>query len=168
MMTKGPTWAVGGHGLPTGPPTAPPTGPAPVLVIDDDADGSTTTRGWLAAAGYPTAADADGDAVLRLVRAEMMRLVVSELYIPCAEGRCVVTALKQERARLPRLRVLVHTRHTSPADDGWALTAGADAVLHKPGSAAALVREVRRLEGADVREPGSAVVGDEGHGWPTS
>jgi CheY-like chemotaxis protein len=85
-----------------------------------------------------------------------MRLVVAELYIPCAEGACVVTALKQERTRLPRLRVLVHTRHTSPADDAWALAAGCDAVLHKPGSAQALVREVRRLEGVDAREPGAA------------
>ena len=53
-----------------------------------------------------------------------MRLVVSELYIPCTEGACVVTALKQERARLPRLRVLAHSRHTGPADDAWALAAG--------------------------------------------
>jgi CheY-like chemotaxis protein len=149
MMTKAPARAVGAYLASTGPPTR------PVLVIDDDAAGATTTLRRLAEAGYPTAAEADGDAVLRLVRAELMRLVVSELYIPCAEGACVVTALKQERTRLPRLRVLIHTRHTTAADDAWALAAGCDAVLHKPGSAAALVREVRRLEGVDAHEPGS-------------
>jgi CheY-like chemotaxis protein len=131
-----------------------PTAPAPVLVIDDAPGGADTTVGQLAAAGYPTAAEPDGDAVMRLVRAELMRLVVSELYIPCAEGACVVTALKQERARLPRLRVLVHSRHTTPADDAWALAAGCDGVLHKPASAAALTREVRRLEGTDPLERG--------------
>jgi CheY-like chemotaxis protein len=94
-----------------------------------------------------------------LVRTEVMRLVVSELYIPCAEGTCVVTALKADRTRLPRLRVLVHTRHTAAADDAWALAAGCDAVLHKPGSAGALVREVRRLEGADPTEPGAGAGG---------
>jgi CheY-like chemotaxis protein len=82
-----------------------------------------------------------------------MRLVVSELYIPCAEGRCVVTALKSDRLRLPRLRVLVHSRHTAPADDAWALAAGCDALLHKPASARALEREVRRLDGSDDAAP---------------
>lgn len=152
MMTKGKA--------PAGAPAAfapPPGGPPPVLVIDGDPAGAATTLGWLAGAGYPTAAEPDGDAVLRLVRAELMRLVVSELYVPCAEGPCVVAALKQERARLPRLRVLVHSRHTDAADDAWALAAGCDGVLHKPGSAAALVREVRRLAGDDAVEP--AVVG---------
>lgn len=167
MMTTRPSVpSMGGYGPPADPPGAPPG--APVLVIDDDAAGATTTLGRLAAAGYPTAAEADGDAVLRLVRAAAMRLVVSELYIPCAEGRCVVTALKQERARLPRLRVLAHTRHTTAADDAWALAAGCDGVLHKPGSAAALIREVRRLEGVDAREPGFPAEDDTGRSGPAT
>ena len=144
-MMKGPAWMVGAAYAPTGSP--------PVLVVDDDPAGAATTLGWLAGAGYPTAAEGDGDAVLRLVRAELMRLVVSELYIPCAEGACLVTALKRERARLPRLRVLVHSRHTAAADDVWALAAGGDAVLHKPASTDALVREVRRMEGNHALEP---------------
>jgi CheY-like chemotaxis protein len=137
------------------PPSHPAPGPlTPVLVIDDEPVGAATTLGWLAEAGYPTAAESDGDAVLRLVRTEVMRLVVSELYIPCGEGACVVTALKQDRTRLPRLRVLVYSRHTAAADDAWALAAGCDAVLHKPASAAACVREVRRLDGGEPGEPG--------------
>lgn len=135
--------------------TSPTAGSAPVLVIDDSGRGETTLR-WLANAGYRTASATDGDTVLRLVRAELMHLVVSELYVPCAEGACVVSALKSERMRLPRLRVLVHSRHTSAADDAWALEAGCDGVLHKPGSADALIREVRRLEGGDSAEPGAA------------
>ena len=136
------------------PSSHPAPGPlTPVLVIDDEPTGEARTLGWLTRAGYPTAAESDGDAVLRLVRTELMRLVVSELYIPCSEGACVVTALKQDRTRLPRLRVLVHSRHTAPADDAWALAAGCDAVLHKPASAAACVREVRRLEGGHPVDP---------------
>jgi two-component system response regulator PrrA len=158
MTTKVPAAVVGAGG----PPTGSPTGPAPVLVIDDEPSGALTTLRWLADAGYSTAAESDGDAVLRLARAELMRLVVSEPYVPCAEGPCIVTALKQERTRLPRPRVLAHTRHTSPGDDAWALAAGCDGVLHKPGSARALVREVRRLEGIEALEPGSARVNDGG------
>jgi CheY-like chemotaxis protein len=150
--SKARTGAVGAH--------RPPTAPVPVLVIDDQPAGATATVGMLAAAGYPTAVECDGDAVLRLVRAKLVRLAVSELYIPCAEGVCVVAALKRERARLPRLRVLVHSRHIADADDAWALAAGCDAVLHKPGSAGALEREVRRLDGTDPCEPGSSA-GDQ-------
>jgi CheY-like chemotaxis protein len=128
-------------------------------VIDDERAGAAKTRGQLSLAGYVVAAETYGDAVLRLVRAEPMRLVVSELYVPCAEGACVIAALKQERDRLPRLRVLAYSRHTTPVDDAWALAAGCDAVLHKPGSAGALVREVRRLEGADPTEPGAGAGG---------
>jgi CheY-like chemotaxis protein len=134
--------------------TSPTTGSPPVLVIDDEGRGETTLR-WLADAGYRTASASDGDSVLRLARAELIRLVVSELYVPCSEGPCVVAALKSERMRLPRLRVLVHSRHTSPADDAWAIEAGGDGVLHKPGSADALIREVRRLDGSDSAEPGA-------------
>jgi CheY-like chemotaxis protein len=136
------------------PSSHPAPGPlTPVLVVDDEPAGAATTLGWLAGAGYPTAAESAGDAVLRLVRTEVMRLVVSELYIPCGEGACVVTALKQDRTRLPRLRVLVYSRHTAAADDAWALAAGCDALLHKPASAAACVREVRRLDGGEPGEP---------------
>lgn len=144
------------------PSRGPATGAAPVLVIDDVPAEAATTLDRLALAGYPTAVEADGDAVLRLVRAEAIRLVVSELHIPCAEGPCVVTALKQERTRLPRLRVLVHSRRTAPDDDAWALAAGADGVLHKPAPADALLREVRRLEGTQVVEPGTAGAAPEG------
>ena len=126
-----------------------------MLVVDDDPLGAAATLAWIAGARYSTAAEVDGDAVLRLARAEVLRLVVAELYVPCAEGPCVVTALLRDRTRLPRRRVLVHTRHTAAADDAWALAAGCDAVLHKPATADALVREVRRLDGADLIEPGS-------------
>jgi DNA-binding NarL/FixJ family response regulator len=95
-------------------------------------------------------AEQRGNAVLRLVRASLVRMVVCELYIACDEGRCIVTALKQERARLPHLRVLVHTRHGQPGDVEWALAAGGDAVVLKTAAGTVLLREVGRLlhEGA--------------------
>lgn len=118
---------------------------APVVVVDDDLAGVTTTRDSLAGGGYAVGVETDGDAVLRHVRASLTRLVVAELYVPCAEGDCLVAALKAERTRIPRLRVLVHTRHTAPADLEWALGAGADAVVPKPARAGVLLQEVGRL-----------------------
>ena len=119
----------------------------PVLIIDDDTGDVAKTAAVLAAGGYALTAQARGDAVLRLVRSKLMRLVVSELYIPCTEGRCIVAALKQDRMRLPRLHVLVYTRHATPADVEWALDAGADAVVAKLARDGILLREVGRLVG---------------------
>jgi len=125
----------------------------PIIVVDDDPVGASSTLATLESGGYPGVAEADGDAVLRLVRTALTRLVVSELYVSCSEGACVVTALKQDRARLPRLRVLVHTRHASEADTAWALAAGCDALVPKPAGAGVLLREVRRLEGGCQEDP---------------
>ena len=132
------------------PPDAQPT---PIVVVDDDPAGASSTLAALESGGYPGVGEADGDAVLRLVRTVLTNLVVSELYVPCTEGVCLVTALKQDRARLPRLRVLVYTRHTREADTTWAFAAGCDALVPKPAGAAVLLREVRRLEGGRQHDP---------------
>ena len=116
-----------------------------VLVVDDDPAGSAASQATLAGGGYAVRAEAAGDAALLLVRASLVQLVVSELHVVCAEGPCVVAVIKGDRARLPRLRVLVHTRHHSPADLAWALGAGADAVVPKPAPEGVLLREVGRL-----------------------
>jgi CheY-like chemotaxis protein len=119
-----------------------------VIVIDDELLGALATEQTLTAGGYDVERESDGDAALESVRASLTRLVVSELYIPCAEGRCVVTALKQIRRRLPRLSVVVYTRYPGPADLEWALAAGADALVFKFADSGVLLREVGRVLGA--------------------
>ena len=118
----------------------------PIVVVDDLADHRAATSAMLREDGYPTLSEHDGDTVLRLVRARLVRLVVSELYVPCSEGRCVVTSLKQDRQRLPQFRVLVYTRHTAERDVAWALDAGCDGMVAKAAGPAELLREVRRLD----------------------
>jgi DNA-binding NarL/FixJ family response regulator len=120
---------------------------SPILVVDDDPAGSAETIATLGAEGFAAVAESGGDAALRRARHSLTHVVVCELYVPCAEGPCLVRVLKGERARLPRLLVLVHTRHTSESDTKWALAAGCDAVVPKGVPGGALVREVRRLEG---------------------
>ena len=125
---------------------AAPTEP-PLLVVDDDPAEAAATAAALASGGYTAVTEASGDAALRLVRTSHVSVVIAELYVACADARCVVAALKRDRARLPRLRLLVHSRHTAPADIAWALDAGGDAVVPKPARPGILLREVRRLEG---------------------
>jgi CheY-like chemotaxis protein len=127
-------------------PTQVPAQPA-ILVLDSDPEESAKTIATLEAGGFTAVGEPDGDAALRHARGSLTRVLVSELYVSCAEGGCVVQVLKSERTRLPRLQVLVHTRHTSAADTEWALAAGCDALVRKGTATAVLVREVRRLEG---------------------
>lgn len=122
----------------------------PVLLVDDDPTAAATTEAILTRAGYAVASESRGDAVLKLVRTMFMRLVVTELYVPCSEGRCVATVLHGERRARPRLRVIVYTRHRSPEDQAWALATGCDAIIAKTAPPAALVREVRRLDDYSV------------------
>lgn len=119
----------------------------PILVVDDNAGESAATLAALDAGGFAGVAELEGDAALRHARHSLTHVLVSELYVPCAEGSCVVRVLKGDRARLPRLQILVHTRHTTQSDTEWALAAGCDAVVPKGASTGVLVREVRRLEG---------------------
>lgn len=119
----------------------------PVLVLDDRADESLVTVATLEDSGFSAVAEHEGDAALRRARSELTHLMVSELYVPCAEGLCVISVLKGDRQRLPRLQILVHTRHTAPADTDWALAAGCDALVPKGASPTLLIREMKRLDG---------------------
>ena len=119
----------------------------PVLVIDDDPAEWAVTIATLAAGGFAAVAESEGDVALDRARRFLTHVLISELYVPCAEGDCVVRVLKRERTRVLRLQVLVHTRHTTDLDSEWAFAAGCDAFVPKGASAAVLVREVRRLEG---------------------
>lgn len=119
----------------------------PVLVVDDNVAESAVTLASLGAGGFAALAESEGDCALQRARGSITHVMVSELYVPCAEGDCIVRVLKSDRARLPRLLILVHTRHRSALDREWALAAGCDAVVPKGASAAVLVREIRRLEG---------------------
>jgi CheY-like chemotaxis protein len=134
-----------GGALPARAPRVAPSAP-PVLLVDDVPADAAESRAVLVLGGYAVAAESDGDVALRLVRASLLRCVVSELHVVCAEGPCVVMVLKSDRRRLPRLRVLVYTRHRSTADLEWALATGSDTVLYKPAGSGVLLREVRRLD----------------------
>ncbi len=118
----------------------------PVLLVDDLVAGAASAEVLLAAAGYQVATESRGDAVLRLVRTMYMRMVVTELHVPCGEGTCVATILRGERRRYPRLRVIALTRHCDVGDHAWMLAAGCDVVIAKLDESALLVREVRRLD----------------------
>lgn len=142
-----------------GRPMPRPREPSPLLVVDDLPADLESTLVRLVRAGYSATVASDGDGALRRVRGQPTRLLVAELFVPCTEGPCVVTVLKRERARLPRLRILVLTRHVGAADEAWAIASGAEGVLHKSSGDEALVRELQRLDEMDDAERAVAAPG---------
>jgi len=124
--------------------------PPSIIVADDDLASAVATSARLAARGHHASTQSSGDEVLHQVRGSLTRLVVAELYIPHADGRCIVAALKEDRARIPRLRVLVHTRHMLPVDIEWALASGADTLVRKDAAPEVLILEVERLIGDET------------------
>jgi len=127
---------------------------SPILVVDDNPAAAAAAAATLVAAGLPARCDIDCEAALRFVRAERVRVLVSEIYVPCSEGPCVVAVLKGDRHRLPRLRVLVHSRHTRPEDIEYAFANGADAFVPQTAPDEVLLREIRRLTALDDQSTG--------------
>jgi CheY-like chemotaxis protein len=120
---------------------------AHVLVVDPDGDSRLILHTLLERDGYAVQSTGDGNVALAAVRAGRPAVVVAELYVPHAAGRCIAAAIKgaPETRRVP---VLVHTASVLRRDREWALELGCDAFVEKPIAVTRLLAEVRRLAGA--------------------
>jgi hypothetical protein len=79
-------------------------------------------------------------------------------------GPAPVLVIDDERAgAITTLGRLVEAGYATVSE-----AAGCDAVLHKPGASDAIVREVRRLAGADAVEPQGDAEGDPSARWPAT
>ena len=67
----------------------------PVFVIDDNPAESAVTLVNLGAVGFAAVAESEGDDVLQRARRSLTHVLVSELYVPCAEGDCLVREVRR-------------------------------------------------------------------------
>lgn len=117
----------------------------PLLLVDADPVAAAASEALLMQNGYDVAREARGDVVLQLVRTLYMRLVVTELRVPCVAGPCVATVLAGMRSRFPRLRIVILTRRRTAADRAWAIAAGADAIVDDLSPAPPLLHALARF-----------------------
>jgi len=116
--------------------------PAPVLVVDDEADMRISYDRLLRRLGYRVIQSESRDHGLAIIRAEPLALVVSDLKLRDGSGLDVVAAARAAPTRVPSLVV---TGFLSPRSRIAALEAGASGFLAKPFAArdfTALVRQV--------------------------
>jgi CheY-like chemotaxis protein len=110
-------------------------GAAPLSTIvvagDPDEDARLILAAGLTYAGYRLRLASNGDELLREARSGYVSLVIAEVNMPCAEGRCAIVALKQA-LDLRHIPVLAYSAPTRPVSEVRALAAGADGFLEDP------------------------------------
>lgn len=115
--------------------------PRTVLLVDDDADMRLYLRSCLRSLVFPfdrVLEAADGLEALRLLRAESVDLVISDIGLPGLDGRRLTRAIRDD-ARLGHVSVLLISGETAIADGG------ADGFLTKPFNSHQLSAVVDRL-----------------------
>jgi DNA-binding NarL/FixJ family response regulator len=85
---------------------------------------------------------ADGDELLRLVKAHDYEVAVVDMSMPGLAGMALIKRLKDEK---PKLRVLVLSMHGEQQYAARALKAGASGYLNKDSAAELLVGAIRRI-----------------------
>ena len=102
-----------------------------ILLAEPDVRLRSAWRSGLGAMGFRVCESGDGASALRTALGSEIALLITELYLPSGQERCLVRAARREPG-LRRVKILVVSEHSSDEDRAWALAAGADAYLVKP------------------------------------
>jgi signal transduction histidine kinase/CheY-like chemotaxis protein len=122
-----------------------PLGTETVLVVDDDEGSRRMLARYLQRHHYTVLTATDGqDALEVLAGGPKVDLVISDAAMPRMGGQALLDALSKERPSLPFLFCSGYADGTVPGD---IVDAPSRALLVKPFSEEALLREVRRLLG---------------------
>jgi DNA-binding response OmpR family regulator len=116
-----------------------------ILVVDDDRDTRESLKLILEAAGYRVATARDGSEALRLQEAHPADAVITDIFMPVAEG---LETIKEIRSRFPPTTIIAvsggGTAMRNPAYLETAGIAGADATLRKPVAPDELLAVLRK------------------------
>jgi len=119
-----------------------------ILIIEDDTVMREALVEWLEAAGYGVHKAADGAAGLAAVKVAAPALVVTDIYMPGANGSWVIAELKREYPQIPIIAIsgLFNSGYGMEADAAIAL--GAARTLTKPFKRDKLLQAVNDLLGS--------------------
>ena len=121
-----------------------------VLIVEDERHIIESLTFVLESEGFEVAAELDGEAGLRRLRADRPDVLVLDLMMPKMNGLEVLKAVKAD-AELRTLPVVVLTAKGRQQDRRMAEEIGVDAFMTKPFSNRDVVEAVRRL--APARNP---------------
>jgi len=124
------------------------TRPTDILIIEDDPIMREALAEWLEAAGHAVRKAADASAGVAAVKLAAPALVVTDIYMPGANGTWVIAELKREYPQIPIIAIsgLFNSGYGMDADAAIAL--GAARALTKPFKRDELLRAVSDLLGS--------------------
>ncbi|HEY6227030.1 MAG TPA: response regulator, partial [Verrucomicrobiae bacterium] len=129
-----------------------------VLLIDDDHAFRNTLTELLKTQGWEVFEAPDGEIGLNIAMQKRPDVVVCDLLMPRCNGFQFCRAIKQQRAFLPNVRIVVSSGSNYASDRMNALESGADEYITKPISAddlfAVLERVSQRKSGDDIEAGG--------------
>jgi len=102
-----------------------------IIIVDDDADIRRIAELRLRIAGFSVLTAEDGEAGLRLIRAERPRVVLLDLMMPKMHGFAVCQAIRSDPS-LQGTFIIVASAKTYTADVKKAKELGADLYVNKP------------------------------------
>jgi DNA-binding response OmpR family regulator len=128
-----------------------------ILIIEDNDDLSKLMRLSLAAAGFDVEVARDGVEGLEKQRREPADLVITDIFMPRAEGIETIASLRSD---YPSLRILAMSGGYTGLKSDYlelALDVGACQTIHKPFSPDDLVSQVQRLLALPRLTPNAAI-----------
>ena len=132
--------------------------PLPVLIVEDDEDLREALTDTLQLAGYEVRVAADGSAALKVLEAESVGLVVSDVQMQPMDGH---TLLKHIKASRPEIPVLLMTAYGMIEKAVEAMRDGASNYIPKPFEADKLLAEVARFMLTASSDEGGEVIAED-------
>jgi CheY-like chemotaxis protein len=117
----------------------PSPAPARILLVDDDADMRNTLQELLASHGFEVATAANGDLAMQAIARRTPDVILLDIMMPGLSG---VETLQTIRTIAPRVKVIMVSGGTTPAQGMRALALGAFDFVTKPVDVAYLLQSV--------------------------
>lgn len=128
-----------------------PAGPPPrILIVDDDAGQRSLLDSFLRLQGFDTVTASSGEEALRVLRAQSIAMMISDVRMPGISGLETLRRARQEHAVLP---VLLVTAYADIRDAVGAMRDGAVNYLSKPIDLDELLASVRQATGTQPATP---------------
>ena len=115
-----------------------------ILLVDPDDRARAFLAGQLAPLDVRIEQASDAATALQKLAGNDVRVMVSELYLPARESKCLIAEARRSQPDRD-VRIIAHTHRSLAEDREWAMEAGADAYLIKPTRASRVRYVVGRL-----------------------
>ena len=103
---------------------------ARILVVEDDPQNLYLVKFLLEKSGYEVLVATDGEASVKIARAEPLELVLMDMLLPRVDGYEATRLIKKDPG--PSLKVVALTAYSMKGDREAILQAGCDGYISKP------------------------------------